>query len=67
MGPLGYYDSTKAKLVSLLVGLLNLKSLGLQGCLVEEDSKVGVSWALGLCKGSWQLFHCAMFQGHKMM
>lgn len=52
-GPLGEGDSTKAEALRLLYGLHEIKALVKFGCLVEGDSKVVISWALGLGEGSW--------------
>lgn len=52
-GPFGERDSTKAKTLSFLYGLREIKVLGKSRCLVEGDSKVVISWALSLDEGSW--------------
>lgn len=56
-GPLGEGDSTKVELLSLLYSLREVEKVGQQGCLVEGDSKVVISWALGLCEGVWKWKH----------
>lgn len=56
-GPLDNGDSTRAEPFSLLLGLREIKSLGKCNCLVEGDSKVVISWALGISEGMWVLWH----------
>lgn len=55
--PVGIGYSTNAELMALLFGLRELKAMGRSGCLVEGDSKVVVSWALGHRVGSWHPLH----------
>lgn len=56
-GPLGWCDCTKAEMLGLLEELCGLKCLGIQCWLLEGDSKVVVSLALGKCDGSWKMAH----------
>lgn len=54
-GLLGVCDSIKAEAMSFLMGLLELKQLGIFDCLVEGDSSIVVSWGLGNNSGVWSL------------
>lgn len=48
-GPLHCCDSTKVEVFGLLMGLHELKSMSVRGCLVEGDSVVVISW------GDWAI------------
>lgn len=54
-GPLGICDSIKAKAMDLLLGLRELKKIGVIDCMVEDDSATIISWGLGKGDGSWCL------------
>lgn len=54
-GPLEVCDSTKAEAIGLLMGLRELKRLGIGGCFVEGDSMVAIGWEKGKGNASWQL------------
>lgn len=54
-GPLGVCDSIKVEVVSLLMGLREMRKLELKNCLVEGDSKVVIGWHNGSGTGSWSL------------
>lgn len=54
-GPLSVCNSMKAEVFGLLIGLHELKSMGIIGCIVEGDSAVVTGWRLGKGIGSWEL------------
>lgn len=54
-GPLGNCDSIKAEALALLLGLRELRRLGLAQCIVEGDSQTVISWGSGRGDISWHL------------
>lgn len=54
-GPLGNCDSIKAKAMALLLGLRELRRLGMVQCIVEGDSQTVISWGSGRGDISWRL------------
>lgn len=52
-GPIDYDDSTKTEVMGLLIGLREIKKLGLHSdVLVEGDFKVVVGWGSVSSKGA---------------
>lgn len=51
-GPIGVMDSTKAEVMSLLMGIWELHDLHSYATLVEGDLSVVVGWGLGSSPGS---------------
>lgn len=54
VGPIGVADSTKAKVMGLLMGLQEVCDLHMYAILVEGDSSVVVGWGLSCSSGSWK-------------
>lgn len=52
-GLLGVCDSTKVESMWLLVGLHEIKKLGIGGCIVERDSGVVIAWEKGKGERHW--------------
>lgn len=56
-GLLGVCDWTKAEVMALLMGLRELKKLGLHASLVVGDSATVIGWGKEKGGGSWKLAH----------
>lgn len=55
-GPLGVCNSPKAKALSLLMGLRELKKMGISSCSIEGDSMETIGWGMGKECGSWKIW-----------
>lgn len=59
--PLGVCDFISVEVMSLLMGLRELKRLDVSGCMAEGDSEVVISWGLGQGPSSWCHSSCMKF------
>lgn len=55
-GPFGVCNSTETEVLSLLMGLRELKKLRLLGCIIEGDSLVTIGWRMGKDCASWRMW-----------
>lgn len=50
-------ESIKAEIFGLLMGLREIKRMGIQDVYIDGDSKVVIRWGSGKGEGSWRYGH----------